>query len=270
MLDQGSAVLTLDRLHRQRQLRVRGRRDRQHPVRDRDAHRRDRGGQHPERRRHTLSDIVSASAVTGTYNLIGTGGSGGITGGSGGNIVLTGSETAGLSPLGDYGGPTQTMALLPGSPAIGAGIATDSRARAPGHHRPARVRPTRTDPDIGAFQTNPLVVNTTIDGTGSPSGDLSLRQASTWPMCSARPRRSRSARRLRHGADDHARRRPARAERHRRDADDHRSGGGRDDQRRRQEPRVPGQSGVTASLSGLTISGRLGDRPGPPAGGVLQ
>ena len=33
-------------------------------------------------------------------------------------------------------------------------------------------------PDIGAFQSQPgLVVNTTIDGTGSPLGDLSLRQA---------------------------------------------------------------------------------------------
>src|SRR5262249_30496487 len=33
-------------------------------------------------------------------------------------------------------------------------------------------------PDIGAFQTQPaLVVNTTSDGTGSPAGDLSLRQA---------------------------------------------------------------------------------------------
>ena len=32
--------------------------------------------------------------------------------------------------------------------------------------------------DIGAFQTQPgLAVNTTIDGTGSPSGDLSLREA---------------------------------------------------------------------------------------------
>ena len=128
----------------------------------------------------TASDIggTAASAVTGRHNLIGTGGSGGITGGSGGNIVLTGSETAGLSPLGDYGGPTLTIALLPNSPAIGAGVATDY----PGTSTPVTTdqrglaRP-GTGPDIGAFQTDPLVVNTTIDGTGSPSGGLSLRQA---------------------------------------------------------------------------------------------
>ena len=43
--------------------------------------------------------------------------------GQSGNIVLTSLADLGLAPLGDYGGPTQTMALLPGSPAIGAGIA---------------------------------------------------------------------------------------------------------------------------------------------------
>ena len=77
-----------------------------------------------------------------------------------------------LAPLGDYGGPTQTMALRTGSPAIGqgttvAGLTTDQRGFALDSPRP----------DIGAFQSNPLVVNTTSDGTGSPPGDLDLRQA---------------------------------------------------------------------------------------------
>jgi parallel beta-helix repeat protein len=113
-----------------------------------------------------------ASQVTGTYNLIGTGGSGGIAGGSDGNIVLASLTDLGLAPLGDYGGPTETMALLPGSAAIGAG--TD----ASGVTTDQRGFPLDTPPDIGAFQTQAnLVVNTTIDGTGSPSGDLSLRQA---------------------------------------------------------------------------------------------
>jgi hypothetical protein len=76
-----------------------------------------------------------------------------------------------LAALGDYGGPTQTYALLAGSPAIGGGTttgapATDQR----GQSRIGRI-------DIGAFQTTPLIVNTAGDGTGSPSGDLSLRQA---------------------------------------------------------------------------------------------
>ena len=61
---------------------------------------------------------------------------------------------------------------MPGSPAIGAGtaingITTDQRGFALDS----------PSPDIGAFQTNPLVVNITIDGTRSPFGDLSLRQA---------------------------------------------------------------------------------------------
>ncbi len=78
-----------------------------------------------------------------------------------------------LAALGSYGGPTDAMALLPHSPAIGAGsgsgITTDQRGFA-----------LDSPPDIGAFQTqtNPLlVVNTTVDGNGSPFGDLSLRQA---------------------------------------------------------------------------------------------
>jgi fibronectin-binding autotransporter adhesin len=111
--------------------------------------------------------------VTGFYSLIGTGGSGGVADGVDGNIVLTDLDGLGLSPLGDYGGPTQTIALLPGSLAIGAGIinsgiTTDQRG----------MPLDAPDPDIGAFQTQPaLLVNTTIDGLGSPSGDLSLRQA---------------------------------------------------------------------------------------------
>jgi hypothetical protein len=68
------------------------------------------------------------------------------------------SDTPGLAPLGSYGGPTQTMALLPDSPAIGtgtnsAGITADQR----GLRRPT------TNPDIGAFQSTPLVVTTTAD-----------------------------------------------------------------------------------------------------------
>ncbi len=118
------------------------------------------------------SDIGGPSTVSGSNNLIGTGGSGGLVNGSDGNIVLTSLATLGLAPLGDYGGPTETMALLPGSAAIGEGITvngvtTDQRGFARG-----------SSVDIGAFQTQAgLVVNTTVDGTGSPSGDLSLREA---------------------------------------------------------------------------------------------
>ena len=120
------------------------------------------------------SDIggAQASQATGSYNLIGTGGSGGITAGSDGNIVLTSLVNLGLAPLGDYGGPTETIALLSGSAAIGAGTTTSGVAS------DQRGFALDATPDIGAFQTQPaLVVNTTIDGTGSALGDLSLRQA---------------------------------------------------------------------------------------------
>ena len=116
-------------------------------------------------------DIVGA--ISGSYNLIGTGGSGGLVNGVGGNIVGVGDP--GLAPLGYYGGPTQTMALLPGSPAINtgstalvpAGVTTDQRGFA---------RIVNGVVDIGSFTylSGPLVVNTTAIGT---PGQLDLRGA---------------------------------------------------------------------------------------------
>ena len=80
------------------------------------------------------NDIQGGQAVanTSTYNLIGPGGSGGLTNGAGHNIILPPSLAGlGLAPLNFYGGPTQSMALLPGSMAIKAGtasgITTDQR-----------------------------------------------------------------------------------------------------------------------------------------------
>ena len=52
-------------------------------------------------------------------------------------------------------------------------------------------------------------------------------------------------------------RHPARAERHDRDGDDHGPGGGRDGQRRRAEPGVPGRRRRDGRPCGLTITGRL-------------
>ncbi len=79
-----------------------------------------------------------------------------------------------LAPLGNYGGPAPTMALLPGSPAIGKGFAvlgvTDHDERG---------FPLDNPPDIGAFQvqSGPLLVTTASDGITSPPGQMSLRQA---------------------------------------------------------------------------------------------
>jgi hypothetical protein len=66
-----------------------------------------------------------------------------------------------LGPLADNGGPTQTMALLPGSPAIDAGVAvqgftTDQR----GIPRPQGVAP-----DIGAFESRGFALEA-VQGSG--------------------------------------------------------------------------------------------------------
>ena len=78
------------------------------------------------------SDI--GGQVSGSNNLIGTGGSGGLTNGNNGNIVLTSLANLGLASLGNYGGPTQTMALLPGS--------AGHRRRQPTTHRAISSPPT--------------------------------------------------------------------------------------------------------------------------------
>ena len=71
----------------------------------------------------TPSDLAGDSSVAAasSHNLIGPGGSGGLANGVNGNIVVTSVAALKLGPLADNGGPTQTIGLLPGSPAIDAG-----------------------------------------------------------------------------------------------------------------------------------------------------
>ncbi len=83
--------------------------------------------------------------VAGTHDLIGTGGSGGLVDGVDGNLV--GVADPGLGTLGDYGGPTETIPLLPGSPAIDAG----TPAGAPAADQ--RGEPRFGAVDIGAFES---------------------------------------------------------------------------------------------------------------------
>ncbi len=65
---------------------------------------------------------------------------------------------AGLAPLADYGGPTQTHSLLPGSPALDTGITT---ASTPTRDQRGTSRPldgdgdTTATVDLGAFELNP-------------------------------------------------------------------------------------------------------------------
>ncbi len=78
---------------------------------------------------------------------MGTGSAGGIAGGTG-DIVLSTLNSLGLDSLGNYGGSTETMPLLPGSAAIDTGttipgVSTDQRG----------LPPSSPTPDIGAFQS---------------------------------------------------------------------------------------------------------------------
>ncbi len=90
-------------------------------------------------------DVVTSFDATDTLIQVGDGAVG-ITNGGDGNFV---GIDAKLGPLEDNGGPTPTMALLPGSPAIDAGsnplnLTTDQRGFGP--------RAVGAAPDIGAYR----------------------------------------------------------------------------------------------------------------------
>jgi hypothetical protein len=107
------------------------------------------------------NDIRGTIASVSSYSLIGVGDGSGLTNGVNGNLVGTSAAPLNplLGPLQNNGGPTKTMALLPGSPAIAAGasvagITTDQR----GASRPAV-------PDIGAYQTQALAFTSAASTT---------------------------------------------------------------------------------------------------------
>ena len=62
------------------------------------------------------TDIDGTLDPSSSHNLIGPGGSGGLIDGVNGNIVVADAADLLLGPLADNGGPTWTLALLPGSP----------------------------------------------------------------------------------------------------------------------------------------------------------
>lgn len=126
-------------------------------------------------------DVINNFAAGSTYNLIGSGGAGGLTNGVANNIVLTSVQNAGLAPLGDYGGKTKTHALKTSSRAIDKGSAAyaltyDQR----GFPREYDMMPNGTFPngtdgyrDIGAYEASTgttLIVRN--DGDRNDSVDL--------------------------------------------------------------------------------------------------
>jgi|GEM_PF-2283354 len=101
-----------------------------------------------------LADDLSASDITGTvatsssFNLIGTGGGGGLLDHTNHNFVNVANP--GLALLGNYGGPTQTHALTSTSPALNNGTKTG----APATDQRGVARPVGNLPDMGAFESN--------------------------------------------------------------------------------------------------------------------
>jgi hypothetical protein len=129
----------------------------------------------------TIADDIAGTVNSASaYNLIGTGGSGGLQNGANGNQV--GVANPGLAPLSDNGGPTQTMALLPGSPAIDAGsnaLAVDANGTPLGTDQRGLPRIVGGTVDIGAFEFSSQL-SATASGlvysraTGLFSGTLTL------------------------------------------------------------------------------------------------
>jgi fibronectin-binding autotransporter adhesin len=138
------------------------------------------------------SNVSGTLSPLSASNLIGVGGSGGLTGGVNGNLV--GVADPRLGPLANNGGLTPTVALLPDSPAINSGdnaltlnhllqpLGVDQRGA-------GFPRIVGTHVDIGAFESpyglESLVVTTLTDednGFSNPAlgTGTSLREAIAW------------------------------------------------------------------------------------------
>ncbi len=124
------------------------------------------------------ADIFNGGGTINTRsaNLIGNNDTTGIAAGA---LVGTQANPVNplLSPLGNYGGLTQTMPPLPGSPAIdqasvlSPALTTDQRGS---------VRPLGLRPDLGAVEADIILVTTAVDeldNPGTPGTGVSLREA---------------------------------------------------------------------------------------------
>ncbi len=106
---------------------------------------------------NNASQNVSTGGVGVTTSLGGNVSDDASGGGGPGDLINT---DALLAPLGNYGGPTQTYALLPGSPAINTGTA----AGAPTTDQRGVARPQLAAIDSGAFESRGFVLST-VSGT---------------------------------------------------------------------------------------------------------
>ncbi|HLJ95199.1 MAG TPA: choice-of-anchor Q domain-containing protein [Gemmataceae bacterium] len=112
---------------------------------------------------------------------------------------IAATDITGVDPLlsarGNYGGPTQTMALGSGSPAINKGdpnnhVTTDQRGAVRGASSgPGSMANAGTAPDIGAWEASSLNIVTAnfIGGIGDSSNVGTLRDAIEWANFSSNP-----------------------------------------------------------------------------------
>jgi hypothetical protein len=114
------------------------------------------------------SDIAGTVATASAYNLIGTGGSGGLTDGTNHNQVGVANPVLGI--LANNGGATQTIAVLPGSPAIGKGSSMIAGVTVPTTDQRGVARPSNSI-DIGAFQDRGFTI-TIVTGESPQSAAI--------------------------------------------------------------------------------------------------
>ena len=115
----------------------------------------------------TADDIAGTVAAASAYNLIGTGGAGELVNGTNNNQV--GVASPDLGSLANNGGPTQTVALLDGSPAIDKGSNTYVATGATDQRGLTRIVNTTVDIGASEVQTTsmPPANQTAVHGTAA-------------------------------------------------------------------------------------------------------
>jgi filamentous hemagglutinin family protein len=117
------------------------------------------------------SEEVSGNITSNGYNLVGVNGNAGGFQTIATDRVLAGAVSTAITALGDYGGATQTFALVPNSPAIDAG----NNASAPATDQRGLARIVNGTIDIGSFESRGFTFTT----TGTPQSTTVNRAFST-------------------------------------------------------------------------------------------
>ncbi len=107
----------------------------------------------------TAGDLISFGSLSGTNNLV--------QDGTGTGLVNTITGDPLLGPLQNNGGPTQTMALLPGSPAIDAGNNAAASGLTTDQRGTGFPRVLNMTVDIGAFESSPIALQPAFAGLNS-------------------------------------------------------------------------------------------------------